>query len=596
MKFFTFLSIFNTLNLGLSFNHKFAKLQRNIRLNLIPVDQIADHVDIIQNFDQIANSIDNGLALATKESISNAVQHPNVLQVIFQEIFFIFNNILIPLFFILNIVRFFRPQMSTGSMGMPNPFNTNIKINNFDATKQNISISSWVGSPEVFEEVFEVISYLKNEESYKYLGVDLPKGILLEGPPGTGKTLLAKAIASETKSNFISISGSEFVELIVGMGALKVRNLFKEARKNKPCIIFIDEIDAIGKKRSTSLNSNDEREQTLNQILAEMDGFDDNEGLTILAATNRKDILDDALIRPGRFDRIIKIGLPDKTSREQILTYYLKKKPIDVTVDVNSLSEITEGFSGAQLKNLVNEAAILAVRENSKIISRINLDNALEKLAIGLIRNVDTRSPEVMYRVAVHEIGHALLVFLYNEYFDIFKVSIKSTYNGAGGYTLFSEKSKFKDGGLYTKDLLFKRLIISMGGKAAESVFFGDKFISVGASQDLKQANSLARTMIGMYGMGDELKVFHDDNLDSQYRPDLYSDFTKSIMDDESLDLISEAYNEAVRIIKRDKTYFEFIINSLLDKKTLYLSDLQEYKYNETCVEFNDIFTEQVFS
>lgn len=573
MKFFTFLSIFNTLNLGLSFNHKFPKLQRNIRLNLIPIDQIADHVDIIQNFDQIANSIDNGLALAAKESISNAVQPPNILQVIFQEIFFIFNNILIPLFFILNIVRFFRPQMSTGSMGMPNPFNSNIKMNNFDASKQNISMSSWVGSPEVFEEVFEVISYLKNEESYKYLDVDLPKGILLEGPPGTGKTLLAKAIASETNSNFISISGSEFVELIVGMGALKVRNLFKEARKNKPCIIFIDEIDAIGKKRSTSLNSNDEREQTLNQILAEMDGFDDNEGLTILAATNRKDILDDALIRPGRFDRIIKIGLPDKSSREQILTYYLKKKPTDMSVDVNSLSEITEGFSGAQLKNLVNEAAILAVRENSKVISRINLDNALEKLAIGLIRNVDTRSPEVMYRVAVHETGHALLAFLYNEYFDIFKVSIKSTYNGAGGYTLFSEKPQFKDGGLYTKDLLFKRLIISMGGKAAESVFFGDKFISVGASQDLKQANSLARSMIGMYGMGDELKVFHDDNLDSQYRPDLYSDFTKSIIDDESLDLISEAYNEAVHIIRRDKTYFEFIINSLLDKKTLYLSE-----------------------
>ena len=401
--------------------------------------------------------------------------------------------------------------------------------------------------------------------------------------------LLAKAIASETNSNFISISGSEFVELIVGMGALKVRNLFKEARQKKPCIIFIDEIDAIGKKRSNNLNSNDEREQTLNQILAEMDGFDDNEGLTILAATNRKDILDEALIRPGRFDRIIKIGLPDKTSRGQILKFYLDRKPIDDSIDITSLSEITDGFSGAQLKNLVNEAAILAVRENSKIISRVNIDNALEKLAVGLIRNVDTRSKDVLYRVAVHEVGHTLMTLANNKYFDIFKVSIKATYNGAGGYTLFSEKPEFKDGGLYTKDLLFKRLVIAMGGKAAESIFFGDDFVSVGATQDLKQANSLARQMIGLYGMGDNLEVFHDENLDNQYRPDLYSELTKSIYDDESIYLVNLAYNEAKKIIKQDKTFFEFTVNSLLEKKVLFLNDLQNLHYNKTITIYDDI-------
>ena len=253
------------------------------------------------------------------------------------------------------------------------------------------------------------------------------------------------------------------------------------------------------------------------------------------------------------------------------------------------MSEITDGFSGAQLKNLVNEAAILAVRENSKIISRVNIDNALEKLAVGLIRNVDTRSKEVLYRVAVHETGHALVVLLYNKYFDIFKVSIKATYNGAGGYTLFSEKSEFKDGGLYTKDLLFKRLVIAMGGKAAESVFFGDEFISVGASQDLKQANSLARQMIGLYGMGDNLQVFHDENLDNQYRPDLYSELTKSIYDDESIYLVNLAYNEAKKIIKQDKTFFEFTVNSLLDKKVLFSNDLQNLYYNKTITIYDDI-------
>ena len=571
MKLFTVLSIFYTLNIGLSFKHTYPKLQRKLKLRILP------------------ENISNDLVLTTQETVNKVTQYPSLPQIIFQDLFFIANNVIFPIILIMTIISFFRPPMNMPPMGMPNLLNSNSKLNKFDATKQNITMSSWVGSPEIFEEVFEVISYLKNEQAYKDLNVDLPRGILLEGPPGTGKTLLAKAIASETNSNFISISGSEFVELIVGMGALKVRNLFKEARQKKPCIIFIDEIDAIGKKRSNNLNSNDEREQTLNQILAEMDGFEDNEGLTILAATNRKDILDEALIRPGRFDRIIKIGLPDKTSREQILRFYLDRKPIDDSIDITSLSEITDGFSGAQLKNLVNEAAILAVRENSKIISRVNIDNALEKLAVGLIRNVDTRSKEVLYRVAVHETGHALVVLLYNKYFDIFKVSIKATYNGAGGYTLFSEKSEFKDGGLYTKDLLFKRLVIAMGGKAAESVFFGDEFISVGASQDLKQANSLARQMIGLYGMGDNLQVFHDENLDNQYRPDLYSELTKSIYDDESIYLVNLAYNEAKKIIKQDKTFFEFTVNSLLDKKVLFSNDLQNLYYNKTITIYDDI-------
>ena len=560
MIFYNILTIFLILNPSLSFRMSSPRLQRNVKLRII---------NQVQDFQQISSNINDGSIMAAQETLNKVSQYPTLVQVIIQEGFYIFNNFLLPGLFIFSILNVFNSRT-----GM-NPLSQNKRVNKFDAVKQNITMNSWVGSPEVFEECFEVISYLKNEEAYKELDIELPKGILLEGPPGTGKTLLAKAIASETKSNFISISGSEFVELIVGMGALKVRELFKEAREKKPCIIFIDEIDAIGKKRSTGFSSNDEREQTLNQILSEMDGFEDNDGLTILAATNRKDILDEALIRPGRFDRIIKIGLPDKTSREQILKFYLDKKPIDDSINIKSLSESTDGMSGAQIKNLVNEAAIFAVRNGEKVVSQKNIEDAYEKLIVGLIRNADTRTKETLYRVSVHEIGHAFIVLLYNKYFDLFKVSIKATYSGAGGYTLFSEKTEFKDGGLYTKDILFKRLIIALGGKAAETVFFGDEFISGGASQDLNQANGLARQMIESYGMGDKLRVFHNNNLDGPYSPDKYSETTKTMIDEESLKLVDIAFIEAVQVIKKEKTYFEFLVNSLLEKKILFLNDFE---------------------
>ena len=239
------------------------------------------------------------------------------------------------------------------------------KENNDEFLKPNVSLSSWAGSPEVIEECKEVISYLERKELYKEIGADMPKGILFEGPPGTGKTLLAKAIATETNSTFISISGSEFVEIFVGVGASRVRELFDSARQNTPCIIFIDEIDAVGRQRGAGVNmANDEREQTLNQILYEMDGFNNNEDIVVMAATNRKDVLDQALLRPGRFDRIIKIPLPDRFSREKILDFYLRSKKLEKPFDISSIAELTDGFSGAELKNLINEAAILSARNN----------------------------------------------------------------------------------------------------------------------------------------------------------------------------------------------------------------------------------------
>jgi cell division protease FtsH len=447
--------------------------------------------------------------------------------------------------------------------------------NNAMFVKPNVSISSWAGSPEVIEECYEVIKYVENKEIYKQIGAEMPKGILLEGPPGTGKTLLAKAIATETNSTFISVSGAEFVEIFVGMGASRVRELFDDARENTPCIIFIDEIDAIGKKRSGSnVNGNDEREQTLNQLLYEMDGFNNNTDIIVMAATNRKDVLDDALLRPGRFDKIIRIPLPDKSSRVQILKYYLENKKTNVPIDIDSVAELTDGFSGAELKNLINEAAIISAKNNYTIIQEKYIFDAFEKSIVGIIRKNTTVSPDTQLRVALHESGHSLLVLHFNDSFTFKKASIQSTYNGAGGYTLFSENTDIREGGLYTKDVLKKRLIISMGGKAAETLFYGGEFVSLGAIQDLQQANQLARRMVGNFGMGKNLEVFYNENVGEDSNPMVpypYSDYTKHVMDKEVLDLVLHAFNEAKRILTEQKTQLmEFSI--LLETNKVVLS------------------------
>ena len=489
----------------------------------------------------------------------------NVLSLIQNTLGAIFNisSFLVPLFFIFLLLRSFNSfgsQMS--SMNSMNMINRN--TNNFDLKgandlfiTPNVSLNSWAGSPEVLEECKEVVSFLDNTNDFQLVGAEMPKGILLEGPPGTGKTLLAKGIATETNSSFISVSGAEFVELFVGMGAARVRELFKNAREKSPCIIFIDEIDAIGKQRGSgaTMATNDEREQTLNQILFEMDGFSNNDGILILAATNRKDILDKALLRPGRFDRIIKVPLPDKFSREKILDYYFSLKKIEPNVDVKSLAEITDGFSGAELKNLINEAAILTARQKKIIIGEKEVFNAFEKIIVGIIRNNNDVSLNTRTRVAVHESGHAIMALRYPEYFDLQKVSIQATYSGAGGYTIFNEKSEIKEGGLYTRDLLKKRLIVTMGGKAAENVYYGNEFVSLGAIQDLKQANQLAQKMIGNFGMGEKLEVFFNENINDDnvgFYNNKYSEYTKFNMDKETMNLVIEAYNESVRILNEN--------------------------------------------
>jgi cell division protease FtsH len=537
---------------------------------------------------------DKIISLADEKNINTVILDKqfdpiiNVAKTIISGIEFIFWPTIILLF----IQSFFRMQRG----GMPSPGGANPffsmpgqtrgqdKIN---MIKANISLSSWAGSPEIFEECTEIVSYLKNSTLYEAAGAQVPKGILLEGPPGTGKTLIAKAIASESDANFISISASEFIELFVGLGAVKVRNLFKQARENKPSIIFIDEIDSIGRQRGAGVNmGNDEREQTLNQLLAEMDGFAQNDQVLVIAATNRKDVLDAALLRPGRFDRIVNVPLPDTPSRVKILEVHMRNKQFADDVNVELLAELSGGFSGAQLKNLINEAAINAARTSNTVITQANILDALEKLVVGIVKRNDTRSENALSRVAFHEIGHAFLAQYFNEYFDLKKVTIQSTYNGAGGYTLFNEYPEILESGLYTKDLLKKRLVVAMGGKAAEYVFYGDENISLGAIQDLKQANGLAQQMIGNYGMGKDLEVFYNENVESNRNPflgrsmgmgDRYSEKTKEMMDIESLDLVNEAYREAVKILQDNSELVQILHIILKDETSISGEKFKKY-------------------
>lgn len=545
----------------------------------------------------ISPSLVNSL---TEESVKNNVEPvfiqvppPNVFQQTSGQIVGFFDTYFIPfliLSFVLNIVRSLFINPGQGSMP-PNPFgsmnNQNmLNKDKFVLEKANISLSSFAGSPEIFEECTEVVSYLKNATIYQNAGAEIPRGILLEGPPGTGKTLLAKAVASEADANFISIAASEFVEIFVGMGASKIRNLFKTARDNKPCIVFIDEIDAVGRQRGAGINmANDEREQTLNQLLAEMDGFGNNEGILIMAATNRKDVLDAALLRPGRFDRLITVSLPDRVSRKAILGVHSKNKILDSNINLDLVAEATTGFSGAQLKNLLNEAAIYAARNGNTMITEQNIFDALDKLIVGIVKKVDTRDEDSIRRVAIHETGHALLAATFSEYFDLKKVSIQSTYNGAGGFTVFSEYQNITESGLYTKDLLYKRLVVSLGGKAAESIMYGDNFVSVGAVQDLKQANSLAQRMVGNFGMGNELEVFYNENVDNERNPfvgrsfgggDKYSDKTKEKFDEESLNLIVNAYLEAKNILQEKMEQMNKVIDHLLVNTVIQGKDVVE--------------------
>ena len=455
-----------------------------------------------------------------------------------------------------------------GGSGMPNPGNMFGNNYNFEiAQNTGITFQDVAGIDSEQNELAELIQFLKNPERFTNAGAKVPRGCLLSGPPGTGKTLLAKAIAGEAGVPFIACSASQFIELFVGLGASRIRGLFKKARENSPCIIFIDEIDAIGKQRGGAVTAsgggNDEREQTLNQLLTEMDGFEDNNGIIIIGATNRPDVIDPALLRPGRFDRKIEISLPNSEGRERILKVHSKNKTLDSAVNLSTISRITVGCSGAELANIMNEAAILAARENRTCITQNDIDGAYEKITIGLAKK-PYLSKEAKSLVAYHESGHAMAGCLVGSNFDdIGKVTILPR-GGTGGVTQFIPDSDRIDLGMYTKEYLFNQLVVALGGRAAEEVIFGPDKITTGASGDLKRVTSIATAMVRNYGFSD-IGTFEIGDA---------SLTTLDKVDDEVQRIVKEAYTKAKNIMIENKSLLDSIANELIKRETLEGSDI----------------------
>ena len=445
--------------------------------------------------------------------------------------------------------------------------------------KEKVLFADIAGNDNAKQDLQEVVDFLKHPKKYKDLGAKIPKGVLLVGNPGTGKTMLARAVAGEAGVPFFSISGSEFVEMFVGVGASRVRDLFSKAKKNAPCIIFIDEIDAVGRKRGSGMGGgHDEREQTLNQILVEMDGFDGETNVIVLAATNRADVLDPALLRPGRFDRRVNITLPERKDREAILKVHFKKKPTDETVDLDKLAAKTAGSSGADLANMANEAAIIAARRNKKKISNDELTEAFERVAIGPERKTKIMNDHEKELTAYHEAGHAIVGHVLPDSDPVHKVTIIPR-GGTGGVTWFlppEDKS-------YTNVYEFKDILArAMGGRIAEQLIYGDDGITTGAGSDLRKATEIARDMVIEQGMGKSLRdqVFHEDNgglmFDKMTRERPYSDETAKMIDEEVAQLITEAKHRAMLVLKENRSFLDKLAEALLKEETLEESEVDE--------------------
>lgn len=484
------------------------------------------------------------------------------------------------------IYNFFRnPEMNNllSNNNLPNGLNS-FKSSPFVLSKDNqILFDDVAGNEEAKLELVEVVDFLKNPTKFTEAGALIPKGIMLEGEPGTGKTLLAKAVAGEANVSFISVSGSEFVEMFVGLGAKRVRELFIYAKKNSPCVIFIDEIDAIGKQRGISvMGGNDEREQTLNQILTSMDGFEKNEGIIVLAATNRVDILDKALIRSGRFDRKIKVTIPDKNARTKILKYHFRNKKVDKEVNFDKISSLIGGFSGADIANLANEAAILSVRNNKDEIDLKCVLDAFEKMTIGLTNIEDNRTNEEKELIAYHEAGHTMMIKVFSNFFDLRKITINSNKSGAGGYTLFTPKEKYER--YPNKEFIIANIMTALGGRVAEKILFSkinkenknmnylfeemeDLEITTGASNDLKQANDLARKYISVLGLSDNIGLY-DSDVSSEMNNKI-SEYTKQEIDTKIQELVNYCYHQTIKIMNNNVDNLIEISELLLKENTI---------------------------
>ena len=448
------------------------------------------------------------------------------------------------------------------------------------STKNEIKVTfqDVAGLREEKEELEEIVDFLKTPKKYIQVGARIPKGVLLEGPPGTGKTLLAKAVAGEAGVPFFSISGSDFVEMFVGVGASRVRDLFQDAKKNAPCIIFIDEIDAVARRRGSGLGGgHDEREQTLNQLLVEMDGFGVNEGIIVMAATNRKDILDPAILRPGRFDRDVLVGRPDVGGREEILKVHARNKPLGDDVDLKQIAQTTAGFSGADLENLLNEAAILAAKENRVYIQQSDIRHAFVKVGIGPEKKSRIVSEKERRITAYHEAGHAILFHLLPDVGPVYSVSIIPT-GGAGGYTMPLPE---KDDMFNTKGHMLQEITVSLGGRVAEEEIFDD--ITTGASQDIKQATAIAKSMITKFGMSERLGLINYDNdsdevfigRDFGHTSRGYGEKVAGTIDEEVKRIIDECYLKARTLIQEYHPVLEKCAQLLLEKEKITRSEFE---------------------
>ena len=463
---------------------------------------------------------------------------------------------------------------------------TNSKAMNFGKSRARMSTQNEIkvtfadvaGLKEEKEELEEIVDFLKAPRKYTQLGARIPKGVLLEGPPGTGKTLLAKAVAGEAGVPFFSISGSDFVEMFVGVGASRVRDLFQDAKKNAPCIVYIDEIDAVARRRGSGLGGgHDEREQTLNQLLVEMDGFGVNEGIIVMAATNRKDILDPAILRPGRFDRDVIVGRPDVGGREEILKVHARNKPLGDDVDLKQIAQTTAGFSGADLENLLNEAAILAAKENRVFIQQSDIRHAFVKVGIGPEKKSRIVSEKERRITAYHEAGHAILFHVLPDVGPVYSVSIIPT-GGAGGYTMPLPE---KDDMFNTKGHMLQEITVSLGGRVAEEEIFDD--ITTGASQDIKQATAIAKSMITKFGMSERLGLINYDNdsdevfigRDFGHTSRGYGEKVAGTIDEEVKRIIDECYAQARSIIQEYHPVLEKCAELLLEKEKITKSEFE---------------------
>ena len=474
---------------------------------------------------------------------------------------------------------------------------SNARMMNFGRSRAKLSRDSKVnftnvaGLEEEKEELEEVVDFLKNPQKYTSVGARIPKGMLLVGPPGTGKTLLAKAVAGEAKVPFFSISGSEFVEMFVGVGASRVRDLFEEAKKNAPCIVFIDEIDAVARRRGTGMGGgHDEREQTLNQLLVEMDGFGVNEGIIVMAATNRVDILDPAILRPGRFDRKVAVGRPDVKGREEILKVHSKEKPLSEDVDLRRVAQTTAGFTGADLENLMNEAAIISARDNRRFIRQADIDKAFVKVGIGAEKKSRVISEKDKKITAYHEAGHAILFHVLPDVGPVHTVSIIPTGVGAAGYTMPLPE---KDEMFNTKGKMLQNIMVDLGGRIAEEIIFKD--VTTGASQDIKQASKLARAMVTQYGMSDRVGMiqYGSDEDEVFIGRDLahtksYGNEIADVIDEEVKRIVDECYTKAKNIILEHEDVLHSCAALLIEKEKIGQEEFEALFKNHEPVMHND--------